>query len=88
MTEKRSGQLKGRTCADGEKQRKYISKEESSSPTVSTENFLTALVIDAREGIDTATCDILGAYLNADMDEFTTMKLEAEIVDMMVKVYE
>ena len=32
---KRCGKVKGRTCADGSIQRGYISKEDSSSPTIS-----------------------------------------------------
>ena len=84
LKEKRSGDLKGRTCADGSVQRKYISKEDSSSPTVSTEALITTLVIDAYEGREVATCDVVGAYLNAIMDEFVAMKIEGDMVDYMV----
>ena len=35
LKRKRSGKVKARGCADGRPQREYISKEESSSPTVS-----------------------------------------------------
>ena len=75
VTEKRSGNLKDQTCADGRKQGAYISKEECSPPTVSAEALITMLVIYAHEGRDVTTCDIVGYYLNADMDEFMTMKL-------------
>ena len=34
LKRKRSGKIKGRGCADGQHQREYITKEESSSPTV------------------------------------------------------
>ena len=34
IKEKRDGRVKARACADGRKQRKYISKEEVSSPTM------------------------------------------------------
>jgi hypothetical protein len=44
---KRCGKIKGRTCADGSKESGYISKEETSSPTVGLEALLTTLVIDA-----------------------------------------
>jgi hypothetical protein len=30
--------------------------------------------------------DVAGAYLNADMDEFTLMKLTAKAADIMVNV--
>ena len=39
IKEKRCGRLNDRTCADGHKQRPYISKEESASPTVSAEDL-------------------------------------------------
>ena len=29
---------------------------------------------------------MVGAYLNADMDDFTTLKLEGDMVDLMVQV--
>ena len=80
------GRIKGRECTDEQKQREYISKEEPSSPTISTDFLMTTLVIDTHEGRDVITYDIVGTYLNADMDEFTTMKLEGEMVDMMVRV--
>ena len=70
LKEKRNGDLKGRTCADGSVQRPYVTKEDSSSPTVSTEALMTTFVIDAYEKRVTATADVTGAYLNAKMDEF------------------
>ena len=85
LKEKWSGSLKGRTCADGSKHRKYISKVDSSSPTVSTEALLTTLVIDTYEGREVATADIIGAYLNAIMDEFVVIKIEHEMVEFMVQ---
>ena len=41
IKQKRCGKIKGRACADGRKQRRYISKEDSTSPTVHLENFIT-----------------------------------------------
>ena len=43
-------------------------------------------MIYTHEERDFATCDIAGVYLHADMDDFTTTKLEVKMVDMMVKV--
>jgi hypothetical protein len=52
----------------------YKSKEESSSPTIAIESlFLTAIIIDAKEQRDVITCDILGAFLHADIDEVLHM---------------
>jgi len=61
--------------ADGRPQRKYIAKEDATSPTVSTEALLVSLIIDAFEGRDVATADVAGAYLHAEMDEFVIMKI-------------
>jgi hypothetical protein len=63
--------VKGRGCADGRKQRKYIAKEDASSPTVATESVFITAVIDAEEGRDVAVVDIPGAFMQANMDEET-----------------
>ena len=86
IKEKRCGTIKGRTCADGRPQRNLYPKEETASPTVSTEALLLSLMIDAKEGRDVATADVAGAFLNADMDDFVIMKLEGKFVDTMCSV--
>ena len=86
IKEKRCGKLKGRTCADGSTQRKYFSKEKTSSPTVSTDALMLSIIIDAYEKRDVATADVVGAYLNADMPDFTVMKLTGEAVNIMCRV--
>jgi len=78
IKEKRCGKIKGRTCADGRPQRNYISKDESSSPTISNDAFLMSLIIDALEERDVATADVEGAYLNADMEDFVIMKITSK----------
>ena len=68
IKQKRDGTIKGRTCADGSKQRRYLGKDESlASPTVSLELLFTTLVIDAHEERYIATFNIPGAYLHAEM---------------------
>ena len=47
LKRKRCGKVKGRGCADGRKQRAYITREESTAPTVSTEAVFLTAVIDA-----------------------------------------
>ena len=86
IIEKRDGRLKARTRADGYKQRPYITKERSSSPMVSTEALSITLTIDAQENREVATYDVAGVYLNTDMDDFTTLKLEGHTVDLMIQV--
>jgi len=50
LKKKRCGKIKARGCTDGQKQRAYLSKEETSSPMVSTEALFLTCVIDAEEG--------------------------------------
>ena len=55
LKQKCSGQIKGRGCADGQKQRIHTYKEEKTSPTVATESVMLTSTIDAKEGWDVAT---------------------------------
>jgi hypothetical protein len=86
INEKRSGKLKGRTCAYGRSQRSKYTKEETTSPTVSTDALMISLMIDAKERRDVATADIEGAYLHVDMEDFVLLKLVGEAVNIMCQV--
>jgi Reverse transcriptase (RNA-dependent DNA polymerase) len=61
-------------------------KSETTSLTVANDALLLTILIDAKERRDVATADVVGAYLNADMDQFTLMKLTGEAVDIRVNV--
>jgi len=50
IEEKRSGKLKGRTCANGRSQRSKYTKEETTSPTVSTDALMISLMMLSRNG--------------------------------------
>ena len=63
LKEKRTGEIKGRGCADGRSQREYIKIIDTSSPTVSLVAILLTCMIDAFERRDVATVDIPGAFL-------------------------
>jgi hypothetical protein len=63
LKQKRNGKMKGRGCADRRPQREYISKEESSSPTVSIYALFGSCVIDALDERSVITIDIPGAFL-------------------------
>ena len=86
IKEKRSGAIKARACADGRKQRRYISKEEVASPTIQLESLIMSLIIDAREGRDVAIADVVGAYLLANMKDYVLVKLTGKTVDIMCGV--
>jgi hypothetical protein len=66
IKETRSGRIKGRTVGNGRPQREFYTKEETSSPTVSTDALMMSLLIDAWERRDVVTADVAGAYLHAD----------------------
>jgi hypothetical protein len=68
LKEKRDGMIKGRGCADGRPQRDYMTKEDTSSPTVATEALLMTCLIDAIERRDVATLDIPGAFMQSEME--------------------
>ena len=85
IKEKRCGKIKGRTCADGRKQRSYINPEEATSPTVSTEALLITLMIDAAEGRDVATSDVPGAFLHTDIDEDTYVVVDGALILLLLK---
>ena len=92
IKEKRCGTVKGRTVADSRAQRgtKY-DKHDISSPTVTKEGLMMSLIIDAMEEREVVTADVPGAYLHAEMDDFTILKLTREMVDIfcqMNKKYE
>jgi hypothetical protein len=88
IKEKRCDKIKGRTIADGRPQRELYMKEETSSPTVSTDALMMSILIDAKESRDVATADVAGAYLHAEMKDFTLLKMERESVDIMCDVCE
>jgi hypothetical protein len=60
---KRDGRIKERTVAGGNKERGFITKEEASSPTVSTESVIFTSVIDALEARDVAIIDIPNVFI-------------------------
>jgi hypothetical protein len=84
MSKKRCGRIKARGCADGRKQRETTSKEEASSPTVAIESVMLSITIDTMEECDVATVDILGAFIQADIDEVVHVRFEGEIAEMLV----
>ncbi len=69
LTEKRTGKIKGRTVAGGNKQQGYIEKEDASSPTVATESVILTSVVDASENRHTAVIDIPNAFIQTVVED-------------------
>ena len=80
------GQIKGRGCVDGRKQRLYMHKEDTSLTTVAVESLYISATLDARERPDVATVDIPGAFMQADMIGDVHMKLEGKLADLLTKL--
>ena len=72
--------------ADGSVQKGLYPKDETSSPTVSTDALMMSIMIDALEGRDVATADVEGAYLHAELDDFTLLKEEGKSVAILCEV--
>ena len=86
---KRDSSLKGRTCANGSQQKRYLKEDESiSSPTLSVDALLLTLVVDAYENRTVATFDVPGAYLHALMPDGKTilLKMRGIFVDIMCDI--
>ena len=86
LTEKRSGEVKARACANGSAQRTHIAKDEAAAPTVSPDAIFVQATIYAHENRDVATCDIPGAFLQADNPDYVLMRLDGILAELMVQV--
>jgi hypothetical protein len=91
LVEKRDGSVKGRTCANGSTQRKYMDRDEAASPTASTESILITATIDAKQNRDIMTADIPNAFVQMDVNkknyvkgECLILKARGPIVDMLI----
>ncbi len=67
--QKRTGETKARTVAGGNTQCGHVTKEESSSPTVSTKAVLLTLIVNARKGRGVAVVDIPNAFIQTKVDD-------------------
>ena len=86
LTEKRSGEVKVRNCANGGVQRQHVAKEEAAAPTVKQEAIFVQSTIFAHESCDTATCNIPGAFLLANNPDYVIMRLGGSLAELLVKV--
>ena len=94
LVQKRDGKIKTRHCANGNPQRKWMDKDEVSSPTVSTDSLFITSAIEAAEGREVATGDIPNAFIQTDLDETdkdgnrTIMKIRGVLVDILCEIDE
>ena len=93
IVEKRNGDIKGRKCAVGSKQRTCpgYDKSEWASPTVSTDGVIITSTIEAHQGRAIAVADLPNAFLNAEnneqtLNEQTLMLLKGKLAELMVQI--
>jgi len=92
LSEKKDGTVKGRCVYEGSKTWPYFTKEETASPTASTEGIFITATVDAHEQRNVMTADIPNAFIQAslenlkDGDEKVVMKVTGMLVDLLVKV--
>ncbi len=71
---------------NGSVQRQHVAKEEAAAPTVTLEANFIQSTIYGHENRDVATCDIPGAFLQADNPDLVLMRLDGILAELMVKV--
>ena len=86
LKKKQCGTIKSRGCADGHKQRAYITKEQSTSPTISTEAVFLRAVVDAWENRKVAVLDVPSAFMQVDMDKLVHVCFCGEMVDKLLEI--
>jgi hypothetical protein len=83
LKQKRCSHIKGHGCMDGwGKQHIYEIKEETSAPTVSVESLFLSCMIDTKEHQKVITCDIPGAFMQADINEVLHVRLEGPLAQL------
>jgi hypothetical protein len=89
VEEKRDRKLKARKVLGCSKQYDYITKEDASSPTVSTEAVMINCVIDALEGTDVQVVDIPNAFFQTvveDEEHCVIVCIRGPLVDILVNI--
>ena len=91
LSEKRDGSIKGRQVFNGKPTRNWLSREESASPTASTESIVLLAVIDNKERRDIMCNDIPNAFIQAKVErkagtERIIMKITGMLVDYLMDI--
>ncbi len=84
-----TGETKARMVTGGNMQRGHVTKEELSSPTVSTKAVILTSIVNARKGRDVAVVDIPNAFIQTKVDDAKDRVINwitGVIVDWLVKV--
>ncbi len=76
LTDKYSGKIKARACANGSTQCDHIAKEDATATMVTSEAIFIQGTIFALDQCNFATCDVPGAFLQADNPDYVLMRLD------------
>jgi len=89
IKQKKSGEIKGRTAAGGNKQQGYINQEDASSPTVLTKSMILTSMINAIKERDIAIIDIPNTFIQTEVmnkNKRVIVCICGMLVDILVKV--
>ncbi len=88
VKKKRTGEVKARKVAGGNKQQDFIDKEDVSSPTVSQDSVVLTCMIDAKENQDVATIAIPNVFIQTVLVEDSKDRVTIRIQGLMVDILE
>ena len=91
ISQKSTGEHKGRLAYNGKPTRAWVSREDKSSPTAGTESIFITCAVDAAEKRDVMSLDVPNAFIQAKLPiakvgERIIMKLRGEVVDWLVEL--
>ena len=91
LCEKRDGTIKGRMVYNGKPTRKWLTREETASPTVALESTFLTAIVDAKEGRDIMTNNVPNAFIQAEIpqedgEERIIMKITGVLADLLVEI--
>jgi hypothetical protein len=88
IVKKRSGDTESRLVVGGNNQWDYLTKEDSSLPTVATESVLITSIVDAAEKRDVAIIDIPNAFIQtrvANKKDRVIIRIRGVLVEWVTK---
>ncbi len=89
VKKKRSGEVKAKKVASGNKQRDFIDKKDASSPIVMQDSVVLTCMIDAKKSQDMATIDIPNAFIQTvveDSKDRVIIRIQGLMVDILEKI--
>ena len=89
LKKKWDGKIKLKTVSRGNKNRKYIPKEDAISPTIITEYVLLTSIIYAEKNRDVSVIDIPDAFIKTrveDKNYTVIINLRGALVDILCKI--